>query len=145
MSRDSEPLAKAMALLERLDPCAPARVRANLDAFSPDAGELVLGSAFGDIVGCDGIDLRTREMLTSRCWRRWDRAGSIRVPHPRRDEHRRDTGKQLVNGWGRGCRSLTNRWRTAVARGRCPADGTIVERTDGGADPSSKDPHTADA
>lgn len=64
MNRTAEPLSQAMALLEKLDPGAPARVQANLDAFSPDAAELVLGYAFADIVGRDGIDLRTREMLT---------------------------------------------------------------------------------
>ena len=64
MSRTAEPLSQAMALLEKLEPGAPAKVQANLDAFSPDAAELVLGFAFADIVGRDGIDLRTREMLT---------------------------------------------------------------------------------
>lgn len=64
MSRDAEPLAKAMALLERLEPGAPAKVQANLDGFATDAAELVLGFAFADIVSRDGIDLRTREMLT---------------------------------------------------------------------------------
>ena len=64
MSRTAEPLFQAMALLEKLEPGAPAKVQANLDAFSPDAAELVLGFAFADIVGRDGIDLRTREMLT---------------------------------------------------------------------------------
>ncbi|MEP1765782.1 MAG: carboxymuconolactone decarboxylase family protein [Sulfitobacter sp.] len=64
MSRSAEPLSQAMALLEKLEPDAPLRVRANLDAFSPDAAELVLGYAFTDIVSRDGIDLRTREMLT---------------------------------------------------------------------------------
>lgn len=64
MSRAAEPLSQAMALLEKLEPGAPAKVQANLDAFSPDAAELVLGYAFADIVGRDGIDLRVREMLT---------------------------------------------------------------------------------
>ncbi|MCR9122958.1 MAG: carboxymuconolactone decarboxylase family protein [Phyllobacteriaceae bacterium] len=32
--------------------------------FSPEAAELILGYAFSDIVSRDGIDLRTREMLT---------------------------------------------------------------------------------
>lgn len=57
-------LAQAMDLLERLDGGAPAKVEANLNAFSPDAAELVLGYAFTDIVSREGIDLRTREMLT---------------------------------------------------------------------------------
>lgn len=57
-------LAQAMDLLERLEAGAPAKVEANLAAFSPDAAELVLGYAFTDIVSREGIDLRTREMLT---------------------------------------------------------------------------------
>ncbi|MDF1671368.1 MAG: carboxymuconolactone decarboxylase family protein [Roseovarius sp.] len=64
MSRTVEPLSQAMALLEKLEPGAPATVQANLDVFPPDVAELVLGYAFADIVGRDGIDLRTREMLT---------------------------------------------------------------------------------
>jgi 4-carboxymuconolactone decarboxylase len=64
MSRSAEPLSHAMALLEKLEPDAPAKVQANLDAFSPDAAELVLGYAFADIVSREGIDLCTREMLT---------------------------------------------------------------------------------
>lgn len=57
-------LDRAMALLSRLEPGAPERVRANLDAFAPEAAELLLGHAFADIVGRAGIDLRQREMLT---------------------------------------------------------------------------------
>lgn len=57
-------LARAMDLLERLETGAPAKVQANLDAFSPKAAELVLGYAFTDIFSRPGIDLRTREMLT---------------------------------------------------------------------------------
>lgn len=57
-------LAQAMDLLERLEAGTPAKVEANLAAFSPDAAELVLGYAFTDIVSREGIDLRTREMLT---------------------------------------------------------------------------------
>lgn len=64
MSRAAEPLSRAMALLEKLEPGGSAVVQADLDAFSPDAAELVLGYAFADIVGREGIDLRTREMLT---------------------------------------------------------------------------------
>ncbi len=64
MSRDGNPLTVAMALLERLEPGAPQRVQANLDAFSPETAELLLGYAFTDIVSRDKIDLRTREMLT---------------------------------------------------------------------------------
>jgi 4-carboxymuconolactone decarboxylase len=57
-------LTQAMDLLERLEAGAPAKVQANLDAFSSEAAELVLGYAFTDIVSRSGIDLRTREMLT---------------------------------------------------------------------------------
>lgn len=64
MSRESEPLNTAMALLEQLESGAPDRVQANLDAFAPQTAELVLGYAFADIVSREGIDLRTREMLT---------------------------------------------------------------------------------
>lgn len=52
-----------MDLPDKLDPDAPDRVHANLDGFSPDAAELVLGFAFMEIAGREGIDLRTREML----------------------------------------------------------------------------------
>lgn len=64
MSAASDRLARALALLDRLEPGAPTKVQANLDAFHPDTAELVLGYAFADIVGRDGIDLKTREMLT---------------------------------------------------------------------------------
>lgn len=64
MSRIAEPLSEAMALLEKLEPGASAKVQANLNAFSSDAAELVLGYSFADIVSRDGIDLHTREMLT---------------------------------------------------------------------------------
>ncbi len=56
--------AKALALLEQLDPDAPVRVAANLDALSDDFLEIILGFSFADIVSRPGIDLRTREMLT---------------------------------------------------------------------------------
>lgn len=64
MSRSAEPISQAMALLEKLEPGTPEKVKGNLEAFAPDAVELVLGYAFADIVGREGIDLRTREMLT---------------------------------------------------------------------------------
>ncbi|MDN3558130.1 carboxymuconolactone decarboxylase family protein [Halomonas maura] len=54
----------ALALLARLEPDAPARVARNLDDFHADATEILLGFAFADVVARDGIDLRTREMLT---------------------------------------------------------------------------------
>lgn len=64
MSRSVEPLAPAMVLLDQLEEGAAKKVRSNLDAFSPDAAELILSYSFTDIVCRDGIDLRTREMLT---------------------------------------------------------------------------------
>ncbi len=56
--------AKALALLEQLDPDAPTRVAANLDALSDDFLEIILGFSFADVVSRPGIDLRIREMLT---------------------------------------------------------------------------------
>lgn len=56
--------AKALALLELLDPNAPALVAANLDALSGDFLEIILGFSFADVLARPGIDLRTREMLT---------------------------------------------------------------------------------
>lgn len=56
--------AKALALLERLDPEAPSRVAENLDALSDDFLGIVLGFAFADVVSRPGLDMRTREMLT---------------------------------------------------------------------------------
>jgi len=66
MSADvnSTRLMKAMELLGQLDPKAPPRVEDNLNAFAPDAAELLLGFAFTDVVSRGGIDLKTREMLT---------------------------------------------------------------------------------
>jgi len=55
---------RAFALLAQLDPQAPTKVAANLDALGHDFAELILGFAFADIVSRPGIDLRTREMLT---------------------------------------------------------------------------------
>ncbi|MFM5024097.1 carboxymuconolactone decarboxylase family protein [Aeromonas caviae] len=55
---------RAFALLARLDPQAPTRVAASLDALSPELAELVLGFAFADVLARPGIDLCTREMLT---------------------------------------------------------------------------------
>ncbi|APE43254.1 carboxymuconolactone decarboxylase [Sulfitobacter alexandrii] len=54
----------AFAVLSDLEEGAPERVKANLDAFHPDAAEVVLGFAFTDVLSRDGLDLRTREMLT---------------------------------------------------------------------------------
>ncbi|WP_411892803.1 carboxymuconolactone decarboxylase family protein [Yoonia sp. SDW83-1] len=51
-------------MLEELERGASDKVRANLEAFSPGATELILGYAFADVVSREGIDLRTREMLT---------------------------------------------------------------------------------
>lgn len=64
MTRAAGPLPRALEILERLEPGAAKKVTANLDAFSPDAAELVLGYSFADIVGRGGVDLKTREMLT---------------------------------------------------------------------------------
>ncbi|MEP2473527.1 MULTISPECIES: carboxymuconolactone decarboxylase family protein [Rhodobacterales] len=64
MSRSATPLPDALSLLETLEPGAAAKVAANLDGFAPGVAELILGHAFTDIIGRDGIDLRTREMLT---------------------------------------------------------------------------------
>lgn len=64
MSGVSDRLNRALSILETLETGAPERVRSNLDAFHPDTAELVLGYAFADILGRDGIDIRTREMLT---------------------------------------------------------------------------------
>lgn len=64
MSGASDRLTCALSLLDRLEPGAPERVQGNLDAFHSDTAKLVLGYAFADIVGRDGINLKTREMLT---------------------------------------------------------------------------------
>ncbi len=56
--------ARALSVLERLDPDAPRNVTDNLDAFGRDITETVLGFAFADVVSRPAIDLRTREMLT---------------------------------------------------------------------------------
>lgn len=64
MSREATPLPRALEVLGQMDPGAPEAVRARLDAFAPDAAELVMGFAFTDVLGRDGLDLRTREMLT---------------------------------------------------------------------------------
>lgn len=55
---------RALALLAQLEPAAPPKVAATLDALAPDALEIVLGFAFADVVARPGLDLRTREMLT---------------------------------------------------------------------------------
>ncbi|WP_375699525.1 carboxymuconolactone decarboxylase family protein [Pseudophaeobacter sp. TrK17] len=64
MSDASDRLTRALSLLDRLELGAPERVQRNLDAFHPDTAKLVLGYAFADVVGRDGIDLKTREMMT---------------------------------------------------------------------------------
>ena len=64
MSIASDRLTRALSLLDRLEPGAPERVHGSLDAFHPDTAELVLGYAFADVVGRDGVDLKTREMMT---------------------------------------------------------------------------------
>jgi hypothetical protein len=57
-------LTRALSILERLEAGASQPVQTNLDAFLPDTAELIPGYAFTDIVGRDGIDLKTREILT---------------------------------------------------------------------------------
>jgi 4-carboxymuconolactone decarboxylase len=60
----TERLARALELLNELEPGAPERVLANLGSVSADLAEIILGFAFGDVVSRPGIDLKTREMLT---------------------------------------------------------------------------------
>lgn len=60
----SERCNRAFALLAKLDPQAPSKVAADLDALSDDFAELVLGFAFTDVLSRPGIDLRIREMIT---------------------------------------------------------------------------------
>lgn len=57
-------LTRALSILERLENGASERVQKNLDAFHPEAAELILGFSFADILGREGIDLKTREMIT---------------------------------------------------------------------------------
>lgn len=57
-------LTRALSILERLENGSSELVQNNLDAFHPEAAELILGYAFADILERDGIDLKTREMLT---------------------------------------------------------------------------------
>jgi 4-carboxymuconolactone decarboxylase len=56
MTDTSSRLARALAILHRLDPKATERVHANLESFTPGTTELVLGYAFADVVGRNGID-----------------------------------------------------------------------------------------
>ncbi len=60
----SERLNRALELLERLEPGAPDKVTANLDALSPEFTEIILGFAFADVAARPQIDLKTREMMT---------------------------------------------------------------------------------
>ncbi|MGO3126200.1 MAG: carboxymuconolactone decarboxylase family protein [Advenella sp.] len=55
---------QALTLLGKLDPGAPEKVAKRLDRLGPDFLELILGFSFADIVARQGIDLKTREMLT---------------------------------------------------------------------------------
>ncbi len=64
MSKDTTRLARALDVLEALEPGAPQRVQDNLEGFAEGATELILGYAFADIVSRPGLDLKTREMLT---------------------------------------------------------------------------------
>ena len=63
-NENSDRRKKALDLLELLEAGAPARVSQNIDEFHPEALEILLGFAFHDVVSRDGIELRTREMLT---------------------------------------------------------------------------------
>ncbi|AAV97478.1 carboxymuconolactone decarboxylase family protein (plasmid) [Ruegeria pomeroyi DSS-3] len=54
----------ALAILDQLESGASERVSNNLDAFDASATELILGFSFADVLSREGIDLRTREMLT---------------------------------------------------------------------------------
>lgn len=60
----SERLNRALELLERLEPGAPDKVTANLDALSPEFTEIILGFSFADVAARPAIDLKTREMMT---------------------------------------------------------------------------------
>lgn len=62
--RDNDRMKRASILLDQMEAGAAARLSENLDAFDPDAFELIFGFAMADVVGRDGIDLKTREMLT---------------------------------------------------------------------------------
>lgn len=64
MTYPSERLTRALMLLEQLEGGASEKVLENLNGFHPNAAELLLGFGFTDIVAREGIDLRTREMLT---------------------------------------------------------------------------------
>ncbi|GAB2195850.1 carboxymuconolactone decarboxylase family protein [Sessilibacter sp. MAH4] len=63
-SEISPRLNRALAILEQLESGAPERVLKNLNDFHEDAADLILGFSFADIVARDGIDLKTREMMT---------------------------------------------------------------------------------
>ncbi|EED34465.1 carboxymuconolactone decarboxylase family protein [Luminiphilus syltensis NOR5-1B] len=53
-----------MQLLEQLAPSTADKVKTKLENFCPGASEIILGFAFTDVIARQGIDLRTREMLT---------------------------------------------------------------------------------
>lgn len=55
---------RALDILGQLDPSAPDKVCSNLDSFSKEYVEIVLGLAFADVVARPALDLRTRELLT---------------------------------------------------------------------------------
>ncbi|WP_170337076.1 carboxymuconolactone decarboxylase family protein [Ruegeria arenilitoris] len=63
-NQDHDRKTRASILLDQMEAGAAARISESLDAFDPDAFKLIFGFAFADVVGRDGIDLKTREMLT---------------------------------------------------------------------------------
>lgn len=57
-------LARALDVLETLEPGASERVKTSLNALLPDLAEIILGFSFADVVSRPLIDLKTREMMT---------------------------------------------------------------------------------
>lgn len=55
---------RALAVLDQLNPGAPARVAASLDAMGEGFADAVLGWAFADVLARPTFDLATRERLT---------------------------------------------------------------------------------
>lgn len=64
MSAPAERRGRAAAVLDRLDPGAPTRVAAGLDAMGEGFADAVLGWAFADVLTRPALDLATRERLT---------------------------------------------------------------------------------
>ncbi len=51
-------------LLKRVDGAQGERVVESLKDIAPDLGRYVIEFAFGDVIGRDGLDLKTRELTT---------------------------------------------------------------------------------